>query len=277
MLENCEKLFQNAWRGFDKIRLMLVFFSLCFCGLFAVFFRVMGVQSNPWVKLSLSFLPLFITTSMLFALGIVLSNIHFSKASGKKLGLMALVRQSLKPMASIVYLTLPLFFLYVVTWLILGVFFVLKEIPAVGELLGVLLSFGPFILIFASLVLAFLNVALLFFLTPRLAKNETMGWSLVQSVLKTLKSRLLVSIVFFLVAFLPLFFALSFLLGSALLTKASYFQSSTPLYIGMQWFFLMLPFNALLTPFVLFFFNFATECYLDTHDHEVDLRLVKNA
>ena len=246
----------------SRAKLLFVFGSLSACGLFAVFFRVMGIESSAWVKLSLSFLMLFIVTTLLFSLGIVLSKMEFLAIEGKTLPWLKLLQHCVKPITSVLYLTLPLFFLYVLTWLILGVFYLLTEIPAIGQLVGILLSFGPFILIFSSLALTFTTFVLLFFLAPAVAKESSLNFKQILILFMGMKQRLFASIAFFVLASAPLFIASLFLASSAFLTKWSYFHSFHPLLVGMQWFFLMLPFNALLTPFVLFFFNFASISHL---------------
>lgn len=257
-----EELFQKAWVSIDKRKYLVVFFTLCLCGLVAVFFRVLSIGAGKWVILSLSFLPIFLSTSLLFSLGVFLVNLYDSEKRGESHSLHKIFIKSLKPIVSICYITLPLFLLYLTAWLILGVFFLMKEIPGIGDLIGVFLSFGPFILILVFLFLAFLNVAFLFFLTPQIALKEHFNVKLWKDLGTSLKRNILLSLSFLFISALPLFFILSFLIGAAFLTKMSYFSSINPLFVGLQWFFLMLPFNALLTPFVVFFFNFATETHL---------------
>jgi hypothetical protein len=260
-LRSFEKLFQTAWVSIDKRKYLLVFFTLCLCGLVAVFSRVLSIGSGKWVILSLSFLPIFLSTSLLFSLGVFLVNLYDSEQRGESFSLHKIFIKSLKPIVSVCYITLPLFLIYLLAWLVLGVFFLLKEIPGIGDLMGVFLSFGPFILILASLFLAFLNVAFLFFLTPQIALKENLNLKLWKDLGISLKRNMLLSISFLFISALPIVFILSFLIGAAFLTKMSYFSSINPLFVGLQWFFLMLPFNALLTPFVVFFFNFATETH----------------
>jgi hypothetical protein len=60
---------------------------------------------------------------------------------------------------------------------------------------------------------------------------------------------------------IPLAFCLGILYIAASMTGASYFSSSHTGSLMMQWFFVMIPFCALLSPSVIFFFNFSTECF----------------
>lgn len=273
-----ENLFQSAWLKMSKARLFGVFGTLSVCGVFAVFSRVVGVNANVWVRLSLSFLPLFVSTTLLFALGIFLNQTYDKslKWTDPK-EYVSVLKCCTKPFLSIFYVTLPLFFVYLLSWLVLGFFLLLKEIPAIGQLLGVFLSLGPFILIFLSLFLMALTFAFLFFLTPALSEHAEKSFQSYKVILKPFKNRLLMSLSALLLAMAPLFLMLTFLIAAAFITKISYFSSSSALLIGLQWFFLMLPFNALLTPFVLYFFNFSTEVYTYLKENQSEDLLVKNS
>lgn len=272
-LSELEKRFQRAWSHQDKKKFLLVFFTCCISGLLVVFSRVLALTSGRWVILSLSFLPMFVSTTLLFALGVLLINLYQMQKEGEELSLGKVVLRSWKSIVSICYITLPLFLVYLLSWLILGIFFLLKEIPGIGDFVGVLLSFGPFLLFLGGLFLAFMSFALLFFLTPYLAKSEELNLELWVSMRRNLKNHLFIHSAFFIVSAIPILFILSFLIAAATLTKISYFSSSSPVLVGLQWFFLMLPFNALLTPFIIFFFNFSLEAYDVVHQEA----LVKNS
>lgn len=275
-LQTLESLFQKSWMALDKKKFLLVFFTLCLCGLIAVFSRVLAIGTGKWVVLSLSFFPIFLSGSLLFALGIFLVNMYAAEKKGESLSLNKVLIRSWKPIVSICYITLPLFLTYLLAWLILGIFFLLKEIPGIGDFIGVFLSFGPFILILGSLFLSFLNVAILFFMTPQIALKEHLNLKLWKEMGSSLKKNILLSLSFLLISSIPLLFILSFLIGAAYLTKMSYFSSMSPLLVGLQWFFLMLPFNALLSPFVVFFFNFSAEAHFVLSDLYSDQELAKN-
>ncbi len=274
--QTLEKLFQKAWTTLDKKKLILAFFTLCFCGLLVVFSRVLAIGSGQWVALSLSFLPVFASSSLLFALGILLVKMYVNEANGGNISFSQLMIQAWKPIVSICYITLPLFLVYLCAWLVLGIFFLLKAIPGIGDIVGVFLSFGPFILILTSLFLVFLNVAILFFMAPSIALKEHLDIKLWKEVGLKLKKHVFANLAFLTIASMPILFILSFLIGAAYLTKLSYFSSTNPLFVGLSWFFLMLPFNALLTPFIVFFFNFATETHFFLNELPQEDKLVKN-
>ncbi len=262
-LEVLQKLFQKAWLSIDKRKAILVFFSLCFCGVLVVFSRVVSMNTNNWVALSLTFAPIFVIGGLLFALGVILIKAYRNQEEGISIPYLKLATQSIKTLASISYITLPMLLLCLLSWLILGVFFLLKEIPGIGDFVGVFLSFAPFVLILTSLVLVFFNVIMLFFVTPQLSTDKDIDITFFKDIQKKVSRNSLVSIMGFIIASMPLFFVLMFLVLAAILTQRSYLTSIDPLLIGLKWFFLMLPFNALLTPAVIFFFNFSFE--IDKH------------
>lgn len=258
-LEDFQSQFQKAWLSIDKKKSIFVFFSLCLCGLVIVFSRVISLTSGPWVKLSLSFAPIFLIGGLLFALGIIITQAYTYAQKGKKVSYLQIAFGSWKTLVAVTYITLPMLLLCLLSWLVLGVFFLLKEIPAVGDMVSVFLSFAPFVLILLSLFLIFFNVMLLFFLTPPLSEKKELDLSIWKETFQKILYNPLVSLLSLFVACLPLAFVLTFLVLAAVLTQKSYLPSVDPLLIGMKWFFLMLPFNALLTPVIIFFFNFAAE------------------
>lgn len=260
-LELFQRLFQKSWQKIDQKKCLLVFFSLCICGLLVVFSRVVTLNSGMWLNLSLSFAPIFLIGGLLFALGIVLIRTYQKEKGDEKVSYLKVTVGSWKAVATVAYITLPMLLLSLISWLVLGFFFLLKEIPGIGEFVGVFLSFAPFILILSALVLVFLNVLLLFFLTPELSQNDTLNFKVLKNIYNRIAQDPLMSFVGLMVAILPAAFVLLFLVSAAFLTQKSYLTSSTPILISLQWFFLMLPFNALLTPSIIFFFNFSDECY----------------
>lgn len=259
-LEVFQKLFQKAWLAIDKKKYLVVFFSLCLCGLIVVFSRVIAIQAGGWVKLSLSFAPIFFIGGLLFTLGVFLIKTYQRELKGEVFSFVKVALGSSKTLATVAYITMPMLLLCLLNWLVLGVFFLLKEIPGIGDFVGVFLSFAPFVLILLSLLMVFLNVMLLFFLTPEISKEEALNTKTWKNLFFKLIQNPLISLMSLFVAITPLAFILFFLVFAALLTQISYLPTINPLLIGLKWFFLMLPFNALLAPAIIFFFNFSFEC-----------------
>ncbi|MCH9632603.1 MAG: hypothetical protein S4CHLAM6_09410 [Chlamydiae bacterium] len=258
-LEVIQAAFQRAWKNIDKKNSLLVFFSMCLCGVLVVFSRIVSMNTGGWSALSLTFAPIFIVGGLLFALGVLVTKAYRNQQEGVGVSFLQIASSSMKTLVSISYITLPMLLLCLLSWLILGVFFLLKEIPGIGEFVGVFLSFAPFVLILTSLFLVFLNVVMLFFVTPQLSQDRDIDTNFWKNIWNKVSKNPLISIMGFVIASMPLFFGLVFLMAAAVLTQKSYLTAIDPLLVGLKWFFLMLPFNALLTPAIIFFFNFSFE------------------
>ena len=59
------------------------------------------------------------------------------------------------------------------------------------------------------------------------------------------------------IGLMPLLFIVCFLSFGAWLTGFNFFTAKAALGVSLQWFFMMVPFCLVLTPFVVFFFNCA--------------------
>jgi hypothetical protein len=257
-----ERAFSRAiLLSFSKKKIMLAFPVLALCGILTVFCRAVAFEAGEWVAMSLAFLPILLSSGLLLALGVLLIRIHIHEVKGLSLGFRRLITGSLDLIVGTSYLSLPSILAYLFLWMTLGIFFLLKEIPGVGDFFGVVLAFGPFLLIFGSLLLCLFNLALLFFVAPAAAFQPFKRLSLAKRVLGFFQGNLLSSIALFLLALVPILFVTGLLSLSALLTNGSFLTMDKSLTVAMEWFFIMLPFCAVLTPAIIFFFNFAAESY----------------
>jgi uncharacterized membrane protein len=68
--------------------------------------------------------------------------------------------------------------------------------------------------------------------------------------------------IFFIIGLIPLMLVVGLLILAAALTGLTYFTPTHVAAIAFQWFFIMIPFAALLSPAVVFFFNFAAESFV---------------
>ena len=150
---------------------------------------------------------------------------------------------------------------YLLLWTVLGIFFLLKEVPIFGDFFSVVLSFGPFLLIFGSLLLCLSNLGLLFFVAPMAAFQSLKNSSLKTRVQEILVKKLLTALILLTVALIPTLIVGSLLSLAAIMTHESFLVSKRSLTVALEWFFIMLPFCAILSPAVVFFFNFAAESY----------------
>jgi len=125
------------------------------------------------------------------------------------------------------------------------------------------LSFGPFLINLASLALCVATLAVLFFVAPAIALKGINGLQLSQWLTKRLKEDPFSNIVWIIVGLIPVAFVSAMLTISASLSGFMTdlgFNSS--LYTMTRWFFMMIPFVFVLSPAVIFFFNFAAEAHV---------------
>ncbi len=261
-IKELEKCFTRAFLlSFSKKKCLIVFPVLVICGVFFVFFRTLAIEASGWISMSLLFLPILFSLGILLSLGVLLIRMYYHEVKGLSFSFRKLIRDSWPVVLGTFYLSIPSILVYFLLWILLGVFVLLKEIPAIGSFIGVILAFGPFLLILSSLLLCIFNVGLLFFATPWVALNAIDNLSSVIAFMNRIKEKIFSHFLFFFVGLLPIGcvgFLLSF---AAILTNVSYLVGQHTLSIAMKWFFIMLPFSAFLTPALIFFFNFAAEAY----------------
>lgn len=235
--------------------MMIAFPALVLCGLLVVFCKAVACDATDWIKMSLAFLPILLSSGVLLALGVLLIRIHMHEVKGLNLSLQRLFSGSTDLILATSYLSIPPVLTYLCLWIVLGFFYLLGEM---SSFFTVIFAFGPFLLIFSSLLLCLLNLALLFFVAPAAAFQPHKKFALAKRVLALFQGKMLSSFALFLLALLPIFLVSSLLVLAAILSNSAPEQ---PLSIALEWFFIMLPFAALLTPAVIFFFNFAAESY----------------
>ena len=247
---------------FSRKKLLFTVPTLVFCGLVIVCFRALGSRANDWLAISMTFLPIFFCSSILLAVGIILSRIYHHEVKNLPVSYRKTLSVSKELMVDIAYLALPVILVYLLLWTLLGIFYLLKEIPMIGDGLGVILSFGPFLLLFGSFVLSLLSIVMLFFVTPAVALKSSVQVEMLQSVIKRLRFSPFSNLALMLLGILPLVVMSGLMTIAAIVTGKSYVAAENSLAVSLEWFFIMLPFSALLTPAVIFFFNFAVESHV---------------
>lgn len=261
-----ERAFQRAvFFSFSRKKILLTFPILVLCGILVVFCRAIAYEASDWIALSLTFLPILLSSGILLALGVLLARIHYHEVKHLSLSFRRLIGGSIDLIVGTSYLALPPILAYLFLWIFLGLFFLLKEIPGIGDFFSVVFSFGPFLLIFGSLLLCLLNLGLLFFVAPAAALQSLKRISLAKRVFDLLSVRLFSGLALFFIALVPIALIVGLLSIAALLTNVSFSISERSLCVALEWFFIMLPFSALLTPAVIFFFNFAAESHQLLH------------
>lgn len=248
--------------SFSRKKLLFVFSILALSGLLVVFFRGLALNAGQWVKLSLTFLPIFICSGILLSTGILLIRIYHDEVKQKEVNYWQILSRSWEVTMGASYFALPIIFGYLLLWLLLGIFVLLSEIPAVGEFFSAILSFAPFLINLGTLVLCVFSLAMLFYVAPLIAFKGLEGRTIFQLVMKRLEKDPFANLVLILVALLPLGIIIVLLLLAVLLTGTLCVDCHNSLQTILRWFFIMLPFTAFLTPAVIFFFNFSAEAHV---------------
>ena len=119
--------------------------------------------------MSLTFLPFFLCSGVLLSTGILLIRVYHDEIKNKDIPIREVFAKSWEVVIGASYFAIPIILGYLLLWMLLGVFFLLKEIPGIGNFFAIILAFGPFLLNFGSLVLCLLCIAILYLLTPIIA------------------------------------------------------------------------------------------------------------
>ncbi len=262
-----ERSFVKAWEGvFSRKKIFTAFAALSLSGLFFIFCKAVAIDASSWMRLSLFFLPVLLSTVFLLIFGILLIRMQTQETKGFTLGLGRLFAGSMDIAIGTSYLSFPPILAYLCLWIFLGLFFLLKEIPFIGPFFNIIFAFGPFLLIVCSLLLCILNFCLLFFLAPAAAKlsiRDFRGIELSRRIWRSIKSKPFLSLALFIIGALPGLLIGAILSLAAVLTNISFALEGPAFALALEWFFVMLPFSALLSPAIVFFFQFAAE----THQH----------
>jgi hypothetical protein len=262
-LSDIQFIFNRAMiLSFSTKKLLLAFSVLALCGLMIVFFRALAINAGDWIIMSLTFLPFFLCVGILLAVGVVLTRIYHDEIKQKTIAYAEILSNSWEVVIGASYFSIPMILSYLLLWMMLGIFVLLQQIPGVGEFFAVILSFGPFLLNFGSLVLCLLNLAMLFFVTPIIALKGLNRIRVTDILVRRLKSDPFSNVFLAIIAVLPLLFISGLLVLAAFMTDTMCYSCAGPLHNVIQWFFIMIPFTALLTPAVVFFFNFAAEAHV---------------
>jgi hypothetical protein len=259
MEQMCDRALQYT---FCKKKLLLTAATLSLSGLLVVFSMGLSLSANVWVSLSLSFLPLFISSGILIALGVILIRAYHDEVKARDFHYSHLLADSWEVALAASYFFMPVILLYLLMWMMLGLFFLLREIPFVGEFFGVVFAFGPFLLLLGSFTLLLLSIFMLFALTPVLALKDFVRSHLVKNALALAREKVFQRIIFLFIALIPLVVAATLLVVSAKMTTLVYMVQESHVQMILQWFIIMLPFSIILSFPVIFFFNMAAESHI---------------
>lgn len=247
---------------FDKKKFLLVFVYLTLCGLFVVFFRGLSFNASQWLLLSLNFLPVFICAGILLSLGIFLIRVYHDEVKEKEVSYKQIFGKSWEMMIGATYFFVPVILSYLLLWMTLGIFLLLQQIPAFGEVVSALLAFAPFLLNLGTLFLCVLSLSVLFYLTPVIALKGYQRLLVTNTFINRFKTDAFSNLLLVLIALVPFLSIFGISLLAVYLTGTICINCENPISHTIQLFFIMIPFVAFLTPSVIFFFNFATESHV---------------
>lgn len=246
----------------SKKKLLFVFCALALSGLLVVFFKGLALNAGDWVKLSLTFLPLFICAGVLLSLGILLIRIYRDEIKEREVNYWDILSTSWEGVIGASYFFIPIILCYLLLWVLLGIFVLLSEVPSAGEFFSAVLSFGPFLIVLGTLVLTAASFGILFVVAPLIAFKGLDGKAIFQLIVKRLEKDPFGNLIFLLVSLIPLGFTLTLLLAAASMAESFCLYCQNTVRTIVKWFFIMIPFTGFLTPGIVFFFNFAAEAHV---------------
>lgn len=246
----------------SRKKLILTYAVLLVCGLLVIFFRGIASQSGPWTLMSLTFLPIFISSGFLLALGILLIRIYHDEVKQRPINYWDITAKSWDTVVGASYFSIPILLAYLAVWLVFAVFMLLKAIPGVGDFFAVILAFVPFTLNIATLALCVLSWAILFFVSPLVALRGMDRFRVIEALGQRIKKDPFSHILLAIVGIIPLKIVGFIALLAVWMTEAMCFSCMGPLSRIVESFFIMIPLAAVLTPVTIFFFNFAAETHI---------------
>lgn len=262
-LSDLQFIFNRAAFGsYQKSKVLLTFVVLALCGLLAVFFRALAEEATPWVAMSLFFLPVFLTTGVLLSLGILLIRLYHDEIKNKEISLRKTLSKSWEIVIGSSYFSVPIILCYLLLWMLLGLFVLLTQIPHIGGFFSVVLAFGPFLINLGSVLLLIGSLALLFFVTPALALKGFNRIQVSRVLVERFQNDIFCNLLLILAGLFPLLAVIGILTICAFMTGSLYDTAEPAISMALVWFFTMIPFTALLSPVVVFFFNFSAESHV---------------
>lgn len=247
---------------FAKKKLLFVFAVLALCGMLIVFFRGLASTASPWMLQSFTFLPIFLCSGILLASGIILIRIYHNEIKQKTVSYREVLTQSWEVVIGASYFAIPMILGYLLLWMLLGIFMLFGNIPLFGDFFKVVLAFAPFLINLCTIILCLLTFAVLFYVSPVVALKGLNRNLVAQITVRKFQEDPFSNLLLAFIALLPILCSLGILILAAAMTGNVFQASGGHLFAVIQWFFIMIPFTALLAPAVTFFFNFAAEAHV---------------
>lgn len=257
--EQLASMFNRAWAfAFNWKKMLMLFLTLIFGGVFFLFFQGISLYLPIWLQIPFKWIPFFPIFGLLMAAGVLVGRSYLEEEEIEFTGHNTLT-SLWSSLITASYFAIPLLIAFVACWVLLSLFILVKAIPYLGIFFGIVFSFAPFLLILAVLLLFAFALISLFFITPVAASKEKINW---QNFVSGIKRDAFTHLLFLGIAVVPVWIAWFFLKKACLMSLGVYSFGDSQLEVILQSFFVLLPFSALFSPFLIFFFNFAVEAYL---------------
>jgi hypothetical protein len=258
-IKDIEYYFNRAFlQSFSKKKFFCVFLLLSLCGIISLFCKVVSYKLGFF---ALSFLPVFLSLGFLLPLGTLLVRVYYNEIKGTDLTYRKLLCNSWDLVMASSYLSIAVISLYLVFLVLLAVFVLIQELPVIGEVIGAVFSFIPFLMVLLSVFLILLVFLVLFFVIPAISFATNKKLHVLKTSFLRIKESLFSNIITFIIGLLPMALVSFFLLVSMYASGFSNVISENILSLFIKWFFVMITCCFFLTPTVIFFFNFAAESY----------------
>src|SRR5690242_7888387 len=104
-----EFIFNRALKfTFSRKKLLFTVPILIFCGLIIACFRALGAGTGDWLGVSMAFLPIFFSATVLLASGIILTRIYHDEVKGLPVVYRKTFGESRDLMVGIAFLSIPM-------------------------------------------------------------------------------------------------------------------------------------------------------------------------
>jgi len=253
---------RSLYHSFSLKKILFTGGALIVAGLFFVFFQSLTFFANSWMRFSLGLVPFFIGIAILLSAGIILIRLYHDEIKGEKHRFREVVGSSLDLLVSSIYFVLPLIAGFIAIWLIEGLFVLLGALPAVGPFFAAILSFMPYLLTLAAILLLLFGFVALFYVTPVLALRGLDRPYLQTTLLTRIKKDPFYHLILLGAGYIPVYMFYYVLMAAKNITSMIMAFSANESFLIVAWFFLMLPISVLFSPAFIFFFNFAAESHI---------------
>lgn len=260
--KDIELMFNRALaRLFGKRKLTLTVALMIACGFLVVFCRGLALSFGWWGGTSLGFLAFFSCSALMLFLGVLLIRVYRQERDDEAIEYARLLRHSRELLTGISYLAAPTMVAFLCMWIVFGLFNLVHAIPAIGGLIGAIFAFAPFLITLSALILCVINLFLLFMVAPAVSTGPGKRRRLTRLLIGRFLTNPFANLLLALVAILPLAAIVGLEVLAIRLASAGISPAATSGEVVLTWFFVMLPFNVITAPALIFFFNFAAEAH----------------